>query len=60
MPPHRKPARRVSARVASRKSSVSSREFERLLERAAKYLSERGKQLVRAAHPRSKAHFTAA
>jgi hypothetical protein len=47
MPPHSKPASRMSARLVSRKSGVSPREFEHLLERAEKYLSQRGKKLIR-------------
>jgi len=50
MPPRRKPARRVSARLGPRKSIGTPREFERLLERAAKYLSERGKEFVLPRH----------
>ncbi len=60
MPPRNKPARRSSARQLSRKSAVTSREFEHLLERAEKYLSQRGKHLVRTAQTGRKARFTAA
>jgi hypothetical protein len=48
MPPHYKPARGVHPRT---KRGVSNREFERLLERAEKYLTSRDKRLVRAARP---------
>ena len=60
MPPRSKPAPRVSPRLVSHKSAVSPREFEYLLERAEKYLSERGKQLVRTARAGRKARVTAA
>jgi hypothetical protein len=60
MPPRNKPARRNSARQFSRKSAVTSREFEHLLERAEKYLSEHDKQLARSTRPAGKAHVTAA
>jgi hypothetical protein len=60
MPPRNKPARRSSARQLSRKSAVTPREFEYLLKRAEKYLSQRGKQLVRTAQSARKARVTAA
>jgi len=60
MPPRNKPALRSSARPLSRKPAVTSREFEHLLERAEKYLSERGKPLVRTAQTGRKARITAA
>lgn len=60
MPPRSKPARRSAARLLSRKSAVSPREFEYLLERAEKYLSERGKQLVLTAQAGRKTRVTAA
>jgi|HubBroStandDraft_6_1064221.scaffolds.fasta_scaffold21682_3 hypothetical protein len=60
MPPRSKPARRVSARRSSRKSAVSPREFEFLLERAEKFLSEHGKKLQRSAHHGRKTRVSAA
>jgi hypothetical protein len=60
MPPRNKPARRSTARQLSRNSAVTPREFEHLLERAAKYLSYRGKHLVRTAQSARKARVTAA
>jgi hypothetical protein len=60
MPPRNKPARHSIARQLSRKSAVTPREFEHLLKRAEKYLSQRGKHLVRTAQTGSKARVNAA
>ena len=60
MPPRSKPARRVSMRLLSRKSGVSPREFDHLLERAEKFMSEHGKKLQRSAQHGRKRRVSAA